>query len=253
MVLMVFAVGVNAYGQDTAEPATEAATAPLKTREQVIGEIEKLGGKVRVDAQAAGKPVIAMDFKGLPVTDADMGLLEGLGQLRTLDLMNTPVTDAGLAHLKGLSQLQTLDLRNTKITDDGLDQLKGLSHLKTLELIGSKAIDGALSHPIPPGQVPVPAQNVPKAVNAAPAPPQAPVPAAKPNAGIPGVIGQLFHSPMIIFFVMFAGVIMLIVGVRIAVAMKLVPAPTRGGLQGVMQVQQSMAGITRGWRWVAGI
>jgi Leucine-rich repeat (LRR) protein len=58
------------------------------------------------------------------VTDDGLKHLQGLTQLRTLDLSATNVTDAGLKHLQGLTELQILDLNGTKATGDGVKRLQ---------------------------------------------------------------------------------------------------------------------------------
>ncbi len=132
-----------------AERQREAATA-----------IEKLGGKVRWDSKASGKPawlrgllgdhffntVRSVDLVGTKATDAGLENLKGLRQLQQLWLNDTKVTDAGLENLKGLSQLQWLTLDGTKVTGTGLENLKGLSQLEGLWLSRTKVNDAALEH-----------------------------------------------------------------------------------------------------------
>ena len=57
-------------------------------QEAAIAEIEKLGGKVRVDQKRPGKPVVEVDLAGTGVTDA--GLVHLIRQ-RTL-LLRWPTT-----------------------------------------------------------------------------------------------------------------------------------------------------------------
>ena len=66
--------------------------------------------------------------------DADLKLLKGLSNLRTLDLTNTHVTDAELEALEGLAKLQLLCLRNTQITDAGLQHVRALTSLGHVNL-----------------------------------------------------------------------------------------------------------------------
>ena len=69
-------------------------------QEAAIAEVKNLCGKVRVDQERFGKPVVEVDLNG------------------------TEVTDAGLVHLKGLTQLQTLGLSFTKVIDEGIKKLQ---------------------------------------------------------------------------------------------------------------------------------
>src|SRR5262245_54264143 len=86
--------------------------------------IQKLGGKVRRDDKAPGKPVVAVDLRSTLTTDADLKVLKECKHLKVLDLGVTQVTDARLKELKELRQLQELDLTFTKVTDAGLKELK---------------------------------------------------------------------------------------------------------------------------------
>src|SRR5262249_23951953 len=77
---------------------------------KAIDAVVQLGGKITVDEDAPGKPVVGVSLKRCRITAADLACLEELPKLRELDLTLTDVTDAGLEHLNGLTNLQTLDL-----------------------------------------------------------------------------------------------------------------------------------------------
>ena len=85
-----------------AEEAPAVATKPAQAA--AIAEIEKRGGRVTLDENSPGRPVFSVDFHSLPITDADLKHVEGLTQLKYLNLSFTQVTDAGLERLQGLSQ-----------------------------------------------------------------------------------------------------------------------------------------------------
>jgi hypothetical protein len=89
-----------------------------------VKAVEKLGGKVTVDAGRPGKPIVGVDFSRTQVTDAALKELKELKHLQTLDLGGTVVTDAGLKELKELKSLQKLNLTDTKVTDAGVKELK---------------------------------------------------------------------------------------------------------------------------------
>ena len=120
------------------------------TREQkeAVEALMKMGGSVYYDyeidvfsyqtirgAHPPGpawlRAVIGDDFLinpvyvGLPqkVSDVDLKHLEGMKQLRILDLSNTRITDTGLEHLKELTQLRWLDLGHTKVSNEGVKRL----------------------------------------------------------------------------------------------------------------------------------
>jgi hypothetical protein len=109
--------------------------------------LEKLGGKVALDAQNANEEVVLeADLGGTKVTNDGLAVLEGLSSLRTLSLASTGVTDAGLAHLTGLAGLRKLNLYDTQTTDVGLAFLRGLTGLQTLCLATTKVSDKGLIH-----------------------------------------------------------------------------------------------------------
>src|SRR5262245_65130401 len=107
-----------------------AAVGIRADEEAAVKAVEKLGGKVRRDDKAPGKPVVAVDLRSTLTTDADLKVLKECKHLQVLDLGVTQVTDAGLKELKELRQLQELDLTFTKVTDAGLKELKELRQLQ---------------------------------------------------------------------------------------------------------------------------
>src|SRR5262245_58130958 len=110
-------------------------------QEQAFAEIQKQGGRVRIEGTTDGRQGITVSFSGPRATDAELASLQGLTQLHTLYLHDVRITDAGLAHLEGLSQLHTLSLLDTPVTDAGLTHLKGLGQLRELILAGTKITD----------------------------------------------------------------------------------------------------------------
>ena len=159
MFLLLILVGVmggsSAKAQDAAadkpatQPAAASITTPAISQEQVVAEIEKCGATVKRDGNAPDGAVVEVIFdrkSSQGVTEAGLEHLEGLKELRTLNLANTKVTDGGLEHLKGLSQLVTLNLGCTNVTDEGLAKLKGLNRLENLNLLITKVSDAGLAH-----------------------------------------------------------------------------------------------------------
>ena len=57
------------------------------------------------------------------VTDAGLGAIKELRELRYLNLFGAPVTDAGLSDLEALSSLEDVYLRETKVTEAGIAKL----------------------------------------------------------------------------------------------------------------------------------
>jgi hypothetical protein len=81
-----------------------------------------------------------------PVTDAELGYVSGLTELKYLDLSGGLVTDAGLARIGGLTQLKALLLDGTRVTDAGLENLRGMSELEILWLNDLHVTDAGLEH-----------------------------------------------------------------------------------------------------------
>ena len=100
------------------------AAEPQTEQDKAVVEFKELGGFVKVDEKDPSRPVISVRLQNTGVTDAGLKYLEGLTQLRDLDLGGTKVTDTGLQHLKGLPQLRQLRLFATKVTDAGTADLK---------------------------------------------------------------------------------------------------------------------------------
>ena len=80
------------------------------------------------------------------IQDGDLQYIEGLTQLRYLNLGHNYITDKGLKWLKGLTNLEYLYLNHTDITSKGLKLLKGLRNLEYLYLNDTEITDGGLVH-----------------------------------------------------------------------------------------------------------
>ena len=87
---------------------------------------------VSIDANLPGNPIVAVVFMGGgSVTDDDLSRIEGLTELRRLELPEgTPY--AGLAKLRRLKKLECLGLEYTKVSDDGLRIVAGFDRLEEL-------------------------------------------------------------------------------------------------------------------------
>src|SRR5262245_30855891 len=122
LVIGSLVLGLNARGEET------------KEQDEAVAAIEKLGGKVEVDANRPGKHAIAVKLTGDKVTDTDLVHLKPLTELQRLDLFATKVRGDGLKNLSGLTQLRYLSLHSSEVTDEGLPHLKELKQLRTLDL-----------------------------------------------------------------------------------------------------------------------
>jgi Leucine-rich repeat (LRR) protein len=114
--------------------------------ERAVGEIKRLGGRVEVDTNSPGMPVVGVDLKHTKVVDASLEHLKGLTKLEVLLLKETRVTDDGLVYLKGLTNLEALELGRTKVTDKGLKYLKVFTKIRRLDLGGTQVTDKGLEH-----------------------------------------------------------------------------------------------------------
>ncbi len=83
---------------------------------------------------AAFERVTSVDLTITPISDADLGQLQGLAELEYLSLDYNEIGDAGMEHLYGLTNLEYLSLDGTQVSDMGIEHLKGLTQLKTLWL-----------------------------------------------------------------------------------------------------------------------
>jgi hypothetical protein len=107
-------------------------------QERIVAKISELGGKVELDEQKPGKPVIKVNLSDTAAADKDLPQLQKLSQLRELNLSNTKLTNAGMKVVSRLTTLKQLGLDGTVITDAGLVQLTSLSQLEGLSLTKTK-------------------------------------------------------------------------------------------------------------------
>lgn len=120
----------------------------VSTKDKLVAEVTRLGGKVDLDETRPDKPIIKIDLHSTQVTDAELKVLvdskNALRGLRYLDLRLTHIGDAGAGHLKDLTSLQTLNLFRTQVGDQGLAHLKNLRQLQTLLIGGTRITDAGL-------------------------------------------------------------------------------------------------------------
>jgi serine/threonine protein kinase len=80
------------------------------------------------------------------ITDAGIARLQGLINLRRLDLWATQLTDAGVVSLGRLEKLEWLSLGETRVTGNGLAGIRGLTNLRQLTLWWNRITDDDLVH-----------------------------------------------------------------------------------------------------------
>jgi internalin A len=108
------------------------------SEDAAIKWVEGVGGKLKRDDKAPGKPVIEVDLNfNKKVTNDGLKNLAGLKSAKSLSLFfNEQITDTGMKHVKELPALEALTLSNTLVADAGIAELKGLKNLKALHLAG---------------------------------------------------------------------------------------------------------------------
>lgn len=126
------------------KPADEVPPRPA-VEANAVAAIQKTGGRVEIDEQKPGRPVVAVHF-GPKTADADLAELKAFPKLASLELYMTGITDRGLEQVNGLTGLQKLNLSQTKVTDAGLEHLKGLTELAELTLSRTDVTDAGLKH-----------------------------------------------------------------------------------------------------------
>jgi Leucine-rich repeat (LRR) protein len=92
-----------------------------------------------------------IDLQDVAITDAQMAMIDGLGDLDALYLSRNkqtqlPISDEGLKQLGTLPKLRVLSLLHHNITDDGLRELARFPNLGYLDLSSTKVTDEGLRH-----------------------------------------------------------------------------------------------------------
>ena len=75
-----------------------------------------------------------LSIEGTQITNAGLGRLKGMTNLRSLRLWNRGLTDSALRQIKDLPGLESLDLEGTSVQGTTLAQLSELPALRTLVL-----------------------------------------------------------------------------------------------------------------------
>jgi hypothetical protein len=118
-----------------------------KRQKAAAQAIEKAGGMVACKETWLGKllrndSLVKVTKAYLPRVSDDLAVhLQGLSQLKVLELCHSKVTDAELQHIEGMMQLWLLDLSDTGVTDAGLVHLQRLRQLGILHLQHTKVTD----------------------------------------------------------------------------------------------------------------
>jgi thiol-disulfide isomerase/thioredoxin len=121
---------------------------------QAMANIERLGGRVRVQISDSGEEYTEVglfgggSFYGWRGGSEGIKYLKGLSNLKQLRIQDVAqFSDAGMAHLKDIKSLETLFVGRSGVSDEGFKYLKGLGRLESLGLWSNGRItDKALEH-----------------------------------------------------------------------------------------------------------
>lgn len=107
--------------------------------------IKAIGGRVMLDPTNSTGAAVKVWLNKESITDADIGKLQPLQNVRFVSLSASKVTDNGLKQIAGyFPGLEGLELGNSQITDAGLDTVKTLTKLRRLTMT-SKATDAGFA------------------------------------------------------------------------------------------------------------
>ncbi len=171
------ALAAGVLSEETTLPAPLASTIPLKAtdEDEAIRELVQRGAVVKRfevrEAETAGLlvrlkrehltadghvdstminwlarlPALALELRGLPLSDE--GLKQLLEQIKPigLDVSGTLITNRGFAVLRNATQLRLLDCSFTRVDDEGLKSLGDLRHLRHLSLLKCAVTDAGLA------------------------------------------------------------------------------------------------------------
>jgi hypothetical protein len=116
--LLLFLALLSAGCNNSQEPPLEPE------QQQVLEEIEKLGGRFEYDETRPEFPRYKVDFSGVPVGDEVFGYLRFFPDLEVVDLANTRVTDEGVRNLISMQKLKQVRLHTTRVTREGVRVLR---------------------------------------------------------------------------------------------------------------------------------
>jgi len=115
-----------------------------RKHQETVNAVLEIGGHVGYEygflGVNLGKPFYVM---GRNWGDAELEKLKELTTLTHLDVDGCrEVTDAGMEHLQGMNNLKWLNISHTKVTEAGLKHLKSMTNLQTLFICCLYQADG---------------------------------------------------------------------------------------------------------------
>ena len=84
------------------------------------------------ELNAIKKQIVSLDLSKMPVTDADLAIIQEFENLRRLYLNFTDITGASLSSLQQLKFLHSISVSGTRVSAKHLDQLKSFPKMKTV-------------------------------------------------------------------------------------------------------------------------
>jgi hypothetical protein len=96
------------------------------------------------ELEPIGRQIVSLNLDKMPVTDADIPMIAGLTNLRTLNLSFTGVTGAGIAQLCKLQRLKSLSLSGTSIKTQDITCLTTLRSLRHLYIWNTAIQPGSI-------------------------------------------------------------------------------------------------------------
>ncbi len=137
--------GLLLLGVPACSPAPES---PARAQDRVMLYVSLTGGSAQFDENDPEWPVVGLSLERTLLMDAALVRVGQLTTLRKLSLANsTRITERGLSYLQGLVNLRELDLRESEVSDRGVEHLGRLTGLRSLNLAGNPAVsDAGLRH-----------------------------------------------------------------------------------------------------------
>ena len=186
-------------------PGSLRALAPGETALEFSAALDpgRFGDAQLRELAAVAPDLVVLDLRGTRVTDAGMGPLASMTNLKRLQLQETNITDAGLTGIKTLPKLEVLNLYATHVTDAGVATLASSTKLKRLYIwrtgvtdAGAAKLNKALPKleivkADPPPQLSVAAGPAPGATVTPKAPTLPPVPTSRPAVPVPAASAAL--------------------------------------------------------------
>src|SRR5436190_19157932 len=115
-------------------------------QDEAIAAIQKMKGRMEVDPQRPGKPVIKVHLYAGKTAGIGLAPLAKLPETEWIGLHLSGITEEDLEHLKGLTKLRRLGLADIHLSDAGLQRLEGMTTLEILYLMENPITAAGLDH-----------------------------------------------------------------------------------------------------------